>query len=75
MSVSAAVPQVPTVKLLSAIALESTALAHAFGFPQGKLSEVSGVNVLNLTAVVGRAVDVYASWFTLELPQYPANWQ
>jgi hypothetical protein len=75
MSVSAAVPQVPTAKLLSAIALESTALAHAFGFPPGKSSEASGVKALDLTAVVGRAVNVNAFFGPIDLPEYPSNWQ
>ena len=75
MSVSAAIPQVPTVKLLSAIAMENAALARVFGFPQEKSSEVPGVKALNLTAVVGRAVDVNTFWFPPEIPQYPADWQ
>jgi hypothetical protein len=77
MSVPAAVPQVPTAKLLSAIALESTALARAFGFPQGKQSEASGVKALDLTAVVGRAVNVNVNAFfgPIELPEYPSGWQ
>lgn len=73
MSILTAAPQ-PTCKSLSAIALESTALAHAFGFPKGKSNEISGAKSFILTAVVSKVVNVNILWPPPELPDYPNQW-
>lgn len=73
MSVHTAIPQ-PTCKSLSAIALESTSMAHAFGFPYGKSKEQPGVKSLSLTAVVCKVINANALWFPPEFPDYPAMW-
>lgn len=73
MSVSTTIPQVPTSQLLSAIALESAALAHEFGLSSGKA--VSNKGAKKVTAVARKTISVKAFFGPLDFPDsYPSNW-